>query len=109
MMRRRRNVSEQNLEQQTSEELNGEAATADGVAEGTGPVDGDAGLRAEVERLQAEAAEWKDRALRGAADMENVRRRARLDVEEAHRFASEKLISELLPVLDNFTRALEAS
>jgi molecular chaperone GrpE len=108
MIRRKRKVTEQNLEQEQNEELNGEEQPI-GETPPAGVAEGDPALRAEVERLQAEVADWKDRALRAAADMENVRRRARLDVEEAHRFASERLITDLLPVLDNFTRALEAS
>jgi molecular chaperone GrpE len=108
MIRRKRKVTEQNLEQEQIEELNGEEQPI-GDAPPAGGADGDRVLRAEVERLEAEVADWRDRALRAAADMENVRRRARLDVEEAHRFASERLITDLLPVLDNFTRALEAS
>jgi len=62
---------------------------------------------ADAERLRAEAEEWKDRALRALADMDNVRRRARQEAEDARRYASQTLVSELLPVLDNFNRALE--
>lgn len=47
--------------------------------------------------------------LRLHADMQNVRRRAEQDVERAHKYGQEKLVSELLPVLDNLERALQAA
>jgi molecular chaperone GrpE len=62
-----------------------------------------------VERLRAEVADLKDRYLRALADMDNVRKRARLDADDARKFANEGLVSELLPVLDNFARAIEAA
>lgn len=46
--------------------------------------------------------------LRLHADMQNIRRRAEQDVERAHKFGQEKLLSELLPVIDNLERALQA-
>ena len=69
-------------------------------------------LTALLDKLaQAEAAaqEEKDRALRIAAEMENLRRRSALDVEKAHKFALEKFSGELLPVIDSLERALELS
>lgn len=59
----------------------------------------------------AEAAlqEEKDRALRLAAEMDNLRRRVALDVEKAHKFALEKFVNELLPVIDSLERALDMS
>jgi molecular chaperone GrpE len=59
--------------------------------------------------LEAELAEAKDRYVRSLAEMDNVRRRGRLDAEDARRFAVEKFASELLPVLDNFALALRAA
>jgi len=49
----------------------------------------------------------KDSVVRAAAEMENIRRRAALDVEKAHKFALEKFANELLPVIDNMDRAVE--
>jgi molecular chaperone GrpE len=57
----------------------------------------------------AEAAEWRERYLRAVADTANIRRRLEREAEEAKKFASERLVSDLLPVLDNFARALEAA
>ncbi|MBC53283.1 MAG: nucleotide exchange factor GrpE [Gammaproteobacteria bacterium] len=64
-----------------------------------------------LERLdQAEAAAAAHQAdiLRLHADMQNVRRRAEQDVEKAHKYGQEKLVADLLPVLDNLERALQA-
>lgn len=55
------------------------------------------------------AEEWRDLYVRARADMENIRRRARLDVQDAHRFANERLLGDLLPVLDAFDRAVDAA
>jgi molecular chaperone GrpE len=63
----------------------------------------------EVEAQQPEAAEepdYKDQWLRAAADLDNVRKRARRDVAAAEARGIAKLARELLPALDNFERAL---
>ena len=51
----------------------------------------------------------RDAQLRAQAEIENVRRRAEMDVEKAHKFALEKFSNELLPVIDNLERALEVA
>jgi molecular chaperone GrpE len=50
-----------------------------------------------------------NRYLRAQADFDNFRRRARQDKEYLAKYASEKLIVQLLPILDNFERALSVS
>ena len=54
-----------------------------------------------------EIAALKDQLLRSAAEFENVKRRSARDVENAHKFGAEKLISDLLPVLDSLDKAVE--
>ena len=56
----------------------------------------------------SELTQLEDRVLRAQAEMENVRRRAARDVENAHRFALERFASDLLPVLDSLEKAVEA-
>jgi molecular chaperone GrpE len=56
--------------------------------------------------LDEQLAEMTDRWKRARADTENVRRRARLDVEEARKHGVAGLILSLLPVLDSLQRAL---
>ncbi len=89
-----------------------------------------AALRQQVETLQAQlelsqakgremmerlreaherAKEAQERTLRHAADLENYRKRAQKEKEEVQRFGVEKLLKDLLPVVDNLDRALEAA
>ncbi|KTD88300.1 nucleotide exchange factor GrpE [Paenibacillus etheri] len=61
---------------------------------------------AEVKRLQDLADEYQGRALRAQADFDNFRRRTQKEKEELAQYATSKLVTELLSVLDNFERAL---
>ena len=56
-----------------------------------------------------ESRENLDRALRAHAELENVRRRLERDLQNAHRFALERFVSELLPVRDSLELGLAAS
>ena len=62
----------------------------------------------QLEKLQEELAAAKDQSLRTQAEMQNLRRRSERDVENAHKYALEKFVGELLPVVDNLERALQA-
>ena len=66
-------------------------------------------LVARVQSLEEQLAAAHDQALRVAADLQNVRRRAEQDVEKAHKFALEKFAGDLLPVIDSLERGLELS
>jgi molecular chaperone GrpE len=66
-------------------------------------------LKDENERLKSECEEHKHDHLRAVADFENYRRRMQQELACTRQSAMEDLISELLPVLDNFDRALAAS
>ncbi len=66
-------------------------------------------LDARIQVLEEELAVAQDKALRMAADLQNVRRRAEQDVEKAHKFALEKFAIDLLPVVDSLERGLELS
>ena len=63
-------------------------------------------LRAELAAAQASVAELRDTMLRERAELENQRRRQQRDMEQARRFANEKLLNELLPVYDGLERGL---
>lgn len=56
-----------------------------------------------------EVAALKDQVLRAMAEMENIKRRAARDVEQAHKFAVEKLIGDLFPVIDSLEKAVETA
>jgi molecular chaperone GrpE len=62
----------------------------------------------ELAKLQEELIAAKDQSLRTQAEMQNLRRRSERDVENAHKYALEKFVGELLPVVDNLERALQA-
>jgi molecular chaperone GrpE len=59
--------------------------------------------------LREELAAAKDRALRAQAELENYRRRMRKEMEEERRYAQLPLLGDLLPVLDNVQRAIQAA
>lgn len=61
-----------------------------------------------VAALTAENADLKDRLMRAMAEVENTRRRAEKDRQEASKYGAAGLARELLPVLDNLGRALQA-
>lgn len=62
--------------------------------------------RAELERVQAHADDQTQRLLRAQADFDNFRRRTQKEKEELAKYASAQLITELIPVIDNFERAM---
>lgn len=63
---------------------------------------------AEIAQLKEEAAQLKDRLLRTAADMENLRKRAEREKAEATLYAATNFARDLLSVADNMQRALAA-
>jgi len=55
-----------------------------------------------------ETALWQDRAMRALAEIENIKHRAAVDVEKKSKIQLKNFINDMLPVLDNFDRAMEA-
>ena len=84
-----------------------EAVESDASAEQVDPRD-EKIANLEAQLAEAETRE-RDSVLRIKAEMENLRRRTEQDVEKAHKFALEKFVNELLPVLDSLDRALEVA
>ena len=66
-------------------------------------------LQAQLTEAEAKAHENWEKAVRATAEMENIRRRAERDVENAHKFGEEKLLKSLLPVMDSLEQALQAA
>ena len=62
--------------------------------------------QARVAELEASNAELRETVLREKAELENQRRRLHRDLEQARRFANEKLLNELLPVYDGLEGGL---
>src|SRR5690554_5295584 len=93
--------------EQVEEELNEAAQAEQADAE---PEAGEAGQEgSELDALKAKLQEYQDQALRAQAEMQNVRRRAEIDVAKAHKFALEKFVKELLPVADSLEKAVECT
>jgi molecular chaperone GrpE len=66
-------------------------------------------LREALEAKTLLAEEHRERYLRAAAEFDNARKRAAREREDYTRYANEAMLRELLPVLDNFERALQAA
>lgn len=66
-------------------------------------------LEEELERVKKEADEEKMNFMRKNADMDNYRKRLIREKESAVQYANERLINDLIPVIDDFERAIEAS
>jgi molecular chaperone GrpE len=77
-------------------------ATANGSDEGADLQD------EKIRHLEDEVQEHKDRYLRTLAEMDNMRRRHERERQDLLKFASEKLLQDLLPVLDSFEKAIAA-
>jgi molecular chaperone GrpE len=63
----------------------------------------------EVEQLRRALDEKTDRHLRAVAELENAKRRAQRERDDYVKYANESLIRDLVPMLDNFDRALSAA
>ncbi len=84
--------------------LPGAQAPADDLAPETA---GD--LSAELEQLRTALGNLREEALRERAELDNQRKRLARDVDQARRFANERLLSDLLPVLDSLEAGLVAA
>lgn len=96
-------TEENNSEETGAEELQPEALEAE-----QSPVEGEAPeVEGDLVQLQTELEAAKDQVLRTQAEMQNLRRRAERDVENAHKYALDKFVGELLPVVDNLERSIQ--
>ena len=71
-------------------------------------VDEESDLSLQLAKLEADLLEVKDESLRNQAEMQNILRRSERDVQNAHKYALDKFVAELLPVVDNLERALQS-
>jgi molecular chaperone GrpE len=83
-----------------------EASAGDGVALDS-PESQLASVTAERDKLALEAADLQNRVLRSRAEFENARRRAERERSDYLQFAAMDLVKEILPILDDFERALK--
>ena len=66
-------------------------------------------LEAKITALEAELSELKDQYLRKAAEFENFRKRMQRDKQDAIEYANQSLLLDLIPVIDDFERAIRSS
>lgn len=114
MSNEKETIKQQDLEQDTAQQQAHDAVdeTAE-TAEGTEPGTVESSDQAQTEEpvdekaeLQAQLEEEQNKYLRLLADYDNFKRRAKKDQELAKQFRSQSLLTDLLPVMDNFDRAL---
>ena len=84
------------------EQTSGDPSSADA------PASGETSLAEELQKLKAEKEELLQTMIRRQADFENFRKRTERDRHEEGRRGVERLITDLIPVLDAFDRALQA-
>ena len=65
-------------------------------------------LSRQLGEAETKLAEMRETVLRERAELDNQRKRLQRDLDQARRFANEKLLGDLLPVLDNLERGLAA-
>ena len=83
--------------------------TPDEEPEGTPEEEVPAQLESPLEKCQAERDRLKDQLVRTAADFDNFRKRSRKDLEQAERRGKEDVLREMLAVIDNLERAVDAT
>lgn len=95
-------MSEQAPEQDAPRDSHGDSESPGGAGEG------EESLEQAVERLQAEADEQREQALRLAAELDNVRKRSQREIESARKYGVERFASETLTVRDTLEAALNS-
>ncbi len=90
-------MNEENMNRQLPEDAAGAADAAFEAGE------------QEINKLRADLQDASDRVLRAQAELENYRKRARRELEDERRYATLPLLRDLLPVIDNLQRAIDAA
>ena len=95
-------------DEQVDAAVDADAAEAAEAADAAADADDDpvAVLQRENDELKAEVEAQRDRVLRLAAEMDNLRKRTRREVVDSRRFAQADVLRPLLEILDNFDRTL---
>ncbi|MBE8719019.1 nucleotide exchange factor GrpE [Cellvibrio sp. KB43] len=97
------NVANEEFQEASAQEAAENAATANNSSDVEISIEA---LQAQLAALAGELVSAKEQALRSQAEAQNARRRAEQDVEKAHKYSLEKIINDLLPIVDNLERAL---
>ena len=101
-------VTEEELDQiiAEAEKVEAEAQTEEAADEQEAKI---AQLEAALLSSEAKVKEQQDSVLRAKAEVENMRRRTEQEIDKARKFALNKFAEELLPVIDNLERAMQAA
>lgn len=111
-MSKSKHTAEKDIEKQQSEEVR-ESQEQQVAAEDAVAADEKENVSAdstseEINRMNATIAEWKDKYLRLTAEYDNYRKRTRNEMDELRKTAGESTIKDILGVVDDFERALQA-
>ena len=109
-----------NENQNQNDKMPNDAGVEDAVAEMCeeanaaccGGCDNDTGevlVEDQLTKALADMAEMKEQMMREQAETQNIRKRLQRDVEQARKFALERFINDLLPVVDNLERAIQSA
>jgi molecular chaperone GrpE len=110
LTKEKNNTLNEEVESETNEQVeltNEEVETVFAEAGDSNEDSTDVDYAAEIQNLTSKLEEADNRYLRLQADFDNFRRRTRLDIEAGEKYKAQKLVTELLPALDNFERALQ--
>lgn len=101
-------VTEEELDQiiAEAEKVEAEAQTEEAADEQEAKI---AQLEAALLSSEAKVKEQQDSVLRAKAEVENMRRRTEQEIDKARKYALNKFAEELLPVIDNLERAIQAA
>ncbi|EGQ9293672.1 nucleotide exchange factor GrpE [Vibrio vulnificus] len=106
-------INEEALKQQDAAEVEVEAVGTDADIEWNEEADESAAKIAELEAAllasEARVKEQQDSVLRAKAEVENMRRRTEQEIDKARKYALNRFAEELLPVIDNLERAIQAA
>ncbi|MED1205079.1 nucleotide exchange factor GrpE [Heyndrickxia acidicola] len=98
---------QETIHQETEEKEAAEAIFAEGTPEAETEAADDIKQSEQLAELQAKLDESEDRYIRLRADFDNFRRRMQLDREASEKYRAQALITNLLPAIDNFERAMQ--
>lgn len=101
-------IDEAEAAQEDAAEGSEEEAPEEAASEGAAMQEEIEALKGQVEKLTGDLQEKKDRLLRLQADFDNFRRRSAKEREEISAFVTQNFCKDMLPLLDNFERAMAA-
>ena len=96
------NINEENVQEETLEEVESTEEVVEEVEKTKEEL-----LQEKIEKLEEEVKNAEDKYLRLYAEFENFKKRKNQEIETNNKYKSQKIITELLPSLDNLERALQ--